>query len=67
MLDDTQISSGMAQTVSHLYVYYTTSLSDSDIALEYSKWVTDNLTQAGNSSFGEPETANFKSGKFDAG
>ncbi len=54
---DTQISSGFAQTVKHLYVYDTTSLTDSDIALEYSHWVNDNLTQAGNSSFGTPETS----------
>ena len=32
---DTQISSGMAQSVAQLYVYYTTSLSDSDTALEF--------------------------------
>ena len=36
---DTQISSGFAQKVKHLYVYDTTSLSDSDIALEFSQWV----------------------------
>ena len=59
---DTQISSGIAQNVKHLYVYFTTSLSDSDIALEYSHWVNDNLTQAGNSSFGEAESVAFADG-----
>jgi pseudomonalisin/xanthomonalisin len=59
---DTQISSGIAQTVKKLYVYDTTSLSDSDITLEYSHWVNDNLTQAGNSSFGEPESIAFADG-----
>ncbi len=59
---DTQSSSGIAQTVKHLYVYYTTSLSDSDIALEYSAWVNDKLTQAGNSSFGEPESLAYADG-----
>lgn len=59
---DTQASTGIAQNVKHLYVYYTTSLSDSDVALEYSAWVNDNLTQAGNSSFGEPETVAFADG-----
>ena len=59
---DTQISSGFADKVKHLYVYDTTSLSDSDIALEYSKWVSDNLTQAGNSSFGEPEAFAYADG-----
>jgi subtilase family serine protease len=59
---DTQISSGIAKTVKHLYVYDTTSLSDSDIALEYSHWVNDDLTQAGNSSFGEPEGIAYADG-----
>jgi pseudomonalisin len=59
---DTQISSGIAQTVKHLYLYDTTSLSDSDIALEYSKWVNNNNTQAGNSSFGEPEALAYADG-----
>jgi pseudomonalisin/xanthomonalisin len=59
---DTQISSGIAQTVKELYVYDTTSLSDSDIALEYSHWVNDNLTKAGNSSFGENESYAFADG-----
>lgn len=59
---DTQISSGVAQTVKHLYVYDTTSLSDSDIALEYSHWVHDDKTQAGNSSFGEPEALAYADG-----
>ncbi|HYK53166.1 MAG TPA: S53 family peptidase [Candidatus Eremiobacteraceae bacterium] len=59
---DTQMSTGMAQTVKHLYVYDTTSLSDSDIALAYSAWVSDRYTQAGNSSFGEPEALAFADG-----
>ena len=59
---DTQISSGIAQTVKALYVYDTTSLTDSDTALEYSRWVNDNKTQAGNSSFGEPESLAYADG-----
>ncbi|HLI96637.1 MAG TPA: S53 family peptidase [Candidatus Baltobacteraceae bacterium] len=61
---DTQISSGIAGTVKELYVYDTTSLSDSDIALEYSHWVNDDLAQAGNSSFGEPESVAFADGSM---
>ncbi|MBV9056105.1 MAG: S8/S53 family peptidase [Candidatus Eremiobacteraeota bacterium] len=61
---DTQISSGIAGRVQELYVYDTTSLSDSDISLEYSKWVNDNLTQAGNSSFGEPEPLAYADGSM---
>ncbi|MDB5069277.1 MAG: peptidase [Candidatus Eremiobacteraeota bacterium] len=52
---DTQSSTGMAQTVQALYIYATTSLTDSDIANAYSKWVTQNVAQLGNSSFGECE------------
>ncbi|HEX3670874.1 MAG TPA: S53 family peptidase [Candidatus Cybelea sp.] len=61
---DTQISTGMAERVSQLYVYDTTSLGDSDITLEYSKWVNDNLTQAGNSSFGEAESFAYTDGSM---
>ncbi|MEA2719799.1 MAG: pseudomonalisin [Candidatus Eremiobacteraeota bacterium] len=52
---DTQSSTGIAQNVQALYIYATTSLSDSDIANEYSKWVGDDVAQLGNSSFGECE------------
>ena len=52
---DTQSSTGMAQNVQALYIYATTSLSDSDIANAYSKWVGQNVAQLGNSSFGECE------------
>ena len=59
---DTQSSTGMAQNVQALYIYDTTSLSDSDIANEYSKWVGDDLAQLGNSSFGECEYQAFLDG-----
>lgn len=52
---DTQSSTGIAGTVKALYLYDTTSLTDSDVANEYSKWESDNLAQVGNSSFGECE------------
>ena len=52
---DTQSSTGMAQNVQTLYIYATTSLTDSDIANAYSTWVGDNIAQLGNSSFGECE------------
>ncbi len=61
---DTQISSGFAETLKHLYVYDTTTLTDSDIALEYSHWVNDDLAQAGNSSFGTPETLAYTDGSM---
>jgi pseudomonalisin len=52
---DTQSSTGMAQNVAMLYIYATTSLSDSDIANEYNSWVTQKVANLGNSSFGECE------------
>lgn len=59
---DTQSSSGIAQTLKHLYVYTTTSLTDSDIALEYNKWVTQNVGKIGNSSFGGCEIYSYLDG-----
>lgn len=52
---DSQSSTGMAQNVSRLYFYATTSLTDSDIANAYNKWVSQHVARLGNSSFGECE------------
>jgi subtilase family serine protease len=52
---DTQYSTGMAGTVKHLYIYDTTSLTDSDIGLEFNKWVSQDVAEAGSASFGECE------------
>jgi pseudomonalisin len=52
---DTQYSTGMANDVKKLYLYTTTSLSDSDLALEFSHWVTDDLAKAASASLGECE------------
>ncbi|HEV2879009.1 MAG TPA: protease pro-enzyme activation domain-containing protein, partial [Candidatus Eremiobacteraceae bacterium] len=61
---DTQSSTGIAQTVKHLYVYDTTSLSDSDVALEVNHFVTDNLAKIGNASFGICESFAFLDGSM---
>jgi pseudomonalisin len=52
---DTQYSTGMAGTVKHLYIYDTTSLTDSDIGLEFNKWVSQDVAQSASASFGECE------------
>ena len=52
---DTQSSTGMAQNVQTLYIYDTSSLTDSDIANAYDSWVSQDVAQLGNSSFGECE------------
>ncbi|MGC2638507.1 MAG: S53 family peptidase [Acidobacteriaceae bacterium] len=61
---DTQYSTGMAQTVKHLYIYDTTSLTDSDLALEISRWVTDDKAKAGSASLGECEVFPFLDGSM---
>jgi subtilase family serine protease len=61
---DTQYSSGMAGTLKHLYIYATTSLSDSDLALEFSRWATDNKAKAGSASLGECEFFPFLDGSM---
>jgi len=61
---DMTYSSGMAQSLKAIYLYDTTSLTDSDIALEYNKWVTQDLTRIGNSSFGGCEYGPYLDGSM---
>ncbi|HEY4442474.1 MAG TPA: protease pro-enzyme activation domain-containing protein [Candidatus Elarobacter sp.] len=61
---DTQSSTGMAGNVKMLYIYATTSLTDSDIANNYSHWVGAHVAQLGNSSFGECEYQAFLDGSM---
>lgn len=63
---DSQSSTGIAGTAKMLYLYDTTSLTDSDIANEYSHWESDNLAQTGNSSFGECEFSAYLDGAMKA-
>ena len=59
---DTQYSTGIASTVKHLYIYDTTSLTDSDIGLEFNKWASQDLAKAGSASFGECEAQPYADG-----
>ncbi|GAA3749984.1 S53 family peptidase [Terriglobus aquaticus] len=61
---DTQYSTGMAGNVSKLYLYATTSLSDSDLALEFSRWATDNKAKAASASLGECEAFPYLDGSM---
>ncbi len=61
---DMTASTGMARAVQTLYLYATTSLTDSDIALEYNRWVTDHLAPIGNSSFGGCEFGPYLDGSM---
>jgi subtilase family serine protease len=59
---DSQVSTGIAQQVSHLYFYAATSLTDSDIALAINKAVSQNKVKAFNMSFGECEIVPYIDG-----
>lgn len=61
---DTVYSSGIAQNLKALYIYDTTSLTDSDIANEYNAWVTQRKTKICNSSFGGCEFFPFLDGSM---
>ena len=61
---DTQYSTGMAGTVQMLYLYTTTSLSDSDLALEFSRWATDDRAKAASASLGECEAFPYIDGSM---
>lgn len=61
---DTQYSSGMAQDLKKLYIYDTTSLSDSDLALEFSHWATDDVAKGASASLGECEVFPYVDGSM---
>src|SRR5579862_4974231 len=61
---DTQYSTGMAEAVKKLYVYDTTSLTDSDVALMFSRFATDDLAKAGSASFGLCEAFPYLDGSM---
>jgi pseudomonalisin len=61
---DSQYSSGMAGTLKQLYLYDTTSLSDSDLALEFSRWATDDKARAASASLGECEAFPYLDGSM---
>ena len=61
---DTQYSTGLAQSVSTLYIYTTTSLTDSDVALMFNHFVSQKLARAGSASFGICEFFPFLDGSM---
>jgi pseudomonalisin len=61
---DTQMSTGMAGTVRKLFIYDTTSLTDSDVALMFNKFAHQNLAKAGSASFGLCEEFAFLDGSM---
>jgi pseudomonalisin len=61
---DTQYSTGFAGTVSRLYIYTTTSLTDSDTALMFNHFAAQKLARAGSASFGICEAFPFVDGSM---
>jgi pseudomonalisin len=61
---DTQYSTGMAGTAKRLYIYATTSLTDQDTALEFNKWVTQDVAQVANASFSICEFFSYLDGSM---
>jgi pseudomonalisin len=61
---DTQYSTGLANTVSRLYIYTTTSLTDSDVALMFNHFAAQKLARAGSASFGICEVFPFVDGSM---
>jgi subtilase family serine protease len=59
---DSQVSTGIAQQVSHLYFYTATTLTDSDLALAINKAVSENKVKSFNMSFGECEFSPYIDG-----
>lgn len=52
---DTQYSTGMAQTVKQLVIYDAPTLTDSDLALSFADFASQDTAKAGSASFGECE------------
>ncbi len=52
---DSQFATGMAQTVSHFYFYDASTLTDSDLAMVFNKWVSQDIAKAASASLGECE------------
>jgi pseudomonalisin len=61
---DTQYSTGMAGNVKRLYIYTGSSLTDTDLALEISRWATQNLAKAASASLGICEFFPFIDGSM---
>jgi pseudomonalisin len=61
---DSQYSTGIAGNVKMLYMYDATSLTDSDLAIAFNRFVTDNKAKNGNASFGECDVLPYLDGSM---
>ena len=61
---DSQYSTGMANSVKELLFYTATSLTDSDLMMDFERVVTDNRARAASASLGECETFPYLDGSM---
>lgn len=61
---DSQSSTGIAGGVQHLYFYDATTLTDSDLAIAFNRFASQNVARAGNASFGECEILPYLDGSM---
>jgi hypothetical protein len=61
---DTQFSTGMAGGASRLYIYSASTLTDSDLALAFNKFASQDVAVAGSASFGECEYQAYLDGSL---
>jgi pseudomonalisin len=59
---DTQVSTGMAQTVKRLYIYDEATMTDTDLAHSINVWASQDKAQLGSASIGEPDVLAFLDG-----
>ncbi|MGH8980285.1 MAG: S53 family peptidase, partial [Acidimicrobiales bacterium] len=61
---DSQFATGIAQDVSHFYFYDSTTLTDSDLALTFDKWASQDVAKAASASLGECEVEPYLDGSM---
>ena len=59
---DTQTSTGVAPNAKRLYIYVSTSLTDSDLALSLNKFASQDVAKSGSASLGECDAVPFLDG-----
>jgi subtilase family serine protease len=61
---DTQVSTGMAQTVKRLYIYDMSTLTDADLSHAVNVWASQDLAREGSASLGEPDILPYLDGSM---
>jgi pseudomonalisin len=59
---DTQVSTGMAETVKRLYIYDEATMTDTDLAHSINVWASQDKAQLGSASIGEPDVLAYLDG-----